>query len=228
MATQLDLQEQEQIDELKAIWNQYGNLITWTLTLALLAYAGWMGWNFYQREQSAKASAMYDELDRAAAAGDADKVARVFADLKERFPRTTYAPQGAMQAAKTQFDKGQADAAQASLAWVVDSSADAEVKDLARLRLAALLMDGKKFDEALKQLDAVKTAAYAALVSDRRGDVLLAQGKKAEAKAAFEAAYKGLDERSDYRRVVDAKLTALGGAPAAAEAASAAASGAAK
>ena len=107
MSTQLDLQEQEQLDALKAFWKTYGNLITWLLILALGVYAGWNGWQYWQRDQGMKAGAMFDELERAAQAGDADRAGRVFADLKERFPRTAMAQQGALLAAKTQFDKGQ-------------------------------------------------------------------------------------------------------------------------
>ena len=115
MATNLDLQEQEQIDAVKAFWGQYGNLITWTVTLVLVAFAGWNGWNWWQREQAVKASAMFDEMDQAVQAGDADKAARVFKDLKDRFGRTTYAQQAGLLVAKVQADKGQADAAIASL-----------------------------------------------------------------------------------------------------------------
>src|SRR5262245_47642677 len=70
MATHLDLQEQEQVDALKAFWQQYGNLITWALVAALLVYSGITGWQYWQREQAGKAGAMFDELDRAANAGD--------------------------------------------------------------------------------------------------------------------------------------------------------------
>lgn len=226
MATQLDLQEQEQLDELKAFWKQYGNLITWVLVITLGAYAGFNGWNWWQREQAIKASAMYDELDRAVQASDADKVARVFADLKERYPRTSYAQQAGLLAAKLQYDKGQADAARASLAWVAEHAAEDEYRAMARLRLAGVLADAKQYDEALKQLDAAKGGKeFEPLVADRRGDILLAQGKKDEAKAAYLAAWKAMDPALDYRRLVDAKLTALGAAP---EAPQGAASGAAK
>ena len=143
MATPLDLQEQEQIDQLKAFWNQYGNLITWTLTLALAGFAAWNGWNWWQREQSVKASALYDELDRVAQAGDAERVARAFGDLRQRFPRTLQAQQGALLAAKVQADKGQADAALATLAWVADNAGEEEYRIVARLRAAGLLMDKK-------------------------------------------------------------------------------------
>ncbi len=228
MATPLDLQEQEQVDQLKAFWKQYGNLISWILIIALGGYAAWNGWNFWQRDQASKANAMFDELERAAQAADVERTARVFADLKERFPRTTYTEHAALLAAKVQADKGQTDAALASLGWLSDNGGDDELRHIARLRAAGLLMDKKQYDAALAQLDAAAqgngSKEFEALVSDRRGDVLLAQGKADEARKAFAAAYKAIDEKLDYRRLIDAKLTALGAAPAAAGA-SAAASG---
>jgi predicted negative regulator of RcsB-dependent stress response len=222
MATQLDLQEQEQVDALKAFWKQYGNLITWTLTLALGAFAAWNGWNWYQREQALKASVMYDELDKAAAGGDVDKAARVFADLRERFPKTAFAQQGGLLVARLQAEKNKVDDAKVSLGWVATNAMEEEYQTLAHLRLAGLLLDAKKFDEALKELDAAKAAGFEALVTDRRGDVLLAQGKKAEAVTAYKNAWTTMDDKVDYRRVIEAKLTSLGAAPAPEGAASAA------
>src|SRR5262245_34217932 len=221
MATHLDLQEQEQVDALKAFWQQYGNLITWALVAALLVYAGITGWQWWQREQAGHAGAMFDEFERAANAGDLDKTARVAADLKERFPRTAFTQQAMMLAAKLQFDKGKADEARASLTWVVEHAVDDEYKALARLRLAALMLDAKQYDDALKQLDAVPAGAFAALAADRRGDVLLAQGKKDEARAAYQRAFQSMDDKVEYRRLVDAKLTALGASPTVAAAAAA-------
>jgi len=228
MATQLDLQEQEQLDTLKTFWKQYGNLLTWTVIAALAAFAGWNGWNYWQREQGFKAGAMFDELDRAFTAGDADKTQRVLTDLQARFPKTSFAEQGALLAAKLQFDKGQLDAARASLAWLADKGVQDETRTIARLRLAAVLSSESQHDEALKVLDAATALGFEALVADRRGDILLAQNKPAEARAAYQLAWAGMLPTLDYRRVVDAKLTALGAAPAPAVAASAAASGASK
>ena len=213
MATHLDLEEQEQLDQLKHFWKQYGNLVTWVLIAALGAYAAWNGWNWWQRDQAVKAGAMFDELDRAAQAGDAEKSARIFADLKDRYARTAFAQQGGLLAAKVQFDKGQADGALAALAWVAANGVEAEYQSIARLRAAAVLLDQKKYDEALKQLDAAGAPEFAALAADRRGDVLLAQGKKDEAKAAYLKAWQTMDAKVEYRRLIDAKLTALGAAP---------------
>ena len=226
MATHLDLQEQEQVDQLRDFWKQYGNLITWTLILALGGFAAWIGWNWWQREQAGQASAMFDELERAAQAGDAERSARVFTDLKDRFPRTAYAQQGALLTAKVQAEKGQTDAALASLAWASDNAGDDGLRMVARLRAAGLLIDKKQYEPALAQLDAAAQGKVAnefdALLADRRGDVLLAQGKKEDARKAFDAAYKALDEKLEYRRLIEAKLTALGAAPAPAASASAA------
>ena len=224
MATQLDLEEQEQLDQLKAFWAQYGNLISGVLIVVAAAYLSWFGWNWYQRDQGVKAGAMYDEFDRALQAADAERAGRIFNDMKDRFPRAAFTGQAGLAAAKLAGEKGQADAARADLAWVADSASESEYRTIARLRLAGLLLDEKKYDEALKQLDGVDGAEFQALAADRRGDVLLAQGKAEEAKAAYAKAWAAMDAKVDYRRVVEAKLNVLGVDPAA-SAASGAGSG---
>ena len=221
MATNLDLEEQEQLDQLKAFWNKYGNLVTWLLIAALGSYAAWNGWNWWQRDQGAKAGSMYEQLDKAVQAGDVDQAARVFADLKGRFPGTAFTEQGGLLTAKLQFEKGKADDALATLGWVEANATETEYQTIARLRAAGVLLDQKKYDEALKRLDAISlkdgAAEFGALVDDRRGDVLMAQGKPEDAKAAYTKAWTAMDARVEYRRLVEAKLTVLGAAPTAAK-----------
>ena len=210
MATHLDLEEQEQLDQLKAFWKQYGNLLTWVLIALLGAYAAWNGWNYWQRDQSVKAGAMFDALEAAAQTGDADRAARVFADMRSRYPNTAFTQQGALLAAKTQFDKGQLEPARATLTWVAENASEDEYKTVARLRLAGILLDEKRYDEALKQLEGAAPGEFQPLVADRRGDILLAAGKKDEAIAAYRAAWTGMDAKVDYRRLIEAKLNSLG------------------
>jgi predicted negative regulator of RcsB-dependent stress response len=214
MAQQLDLQEQEQVDALKAFWKQYGNLITWTITLVLAAFAGYNFWLKHERDQAAQASTMYGELQIAAEANDATRAARIFGDMKARAPKATYTQLAGLLAARVQNDKKDAVNATATLQWVADNGND-ENAAVAHLRLAGLLSDAKKYDEALKQLDLVKPGAFAALVADRRGDIDLAKGEKAAATTAYKAAWDGLPATAQYRLLVEAKLTALGAAPAA-------------
>jgi predicted negative regulator of RcsB-dependent stress response len=210
MAKQLDLEEQEQLDELKHFWKQYGNLISIALIVVFGSIAAWNGWQYWQRTQAAQAATLFDEVDRAALSGDVAKLERSLADMKDRFGRTTYAQQAGLLAAKVFYEKGNADSAKAALGWVAEQSSDAGYQAIARLRLSAVLLDAKAYDPALKQLDASYPAEFAALVADRKGDILAAQGKKAEAITEYNKAYKGLDDRAEYRRLVEVKLNALG------------------
>ena len=211
MASHLDLEEQEQLEQLKAFWKRWGNLITWVLTAVLAAFAAWQGWQMYQRDQAAKAGAMYDEFDRALAAQDVDKAAIAAGDLKSRYGGTGYAAQAGLQVAKLQLDKGKADDAKQSLTWVAEQGAEGgPYRDVARLRLAGMQLDAKAYDEAAKTLDAIKTTEFAALVADRRGDLLLLQDKRDAAKAEYQKALAGLEKTQDYRRIVEAKLATLG------------------
>jgi len=210
MSNHLDLEEQEQLEALKHFWKQYGNLINGVLIAILLAVAGWNLYQYWQRSQAAQAAALYDEVERVASSGDTVRLDRVLGDMKDKFGSTRYAQQAGLLAAKVYFDAGKPDAAKAALAWVADKSSDEGYQAIARLRLAGILLDAKAYDEALKQLSGSFAPEFAALVADRRGDVYLAQGKKAEAGAEYLKAFNGLDEGNEYRRLVDVKLAALG------------------
>ena len=226
MAQQLDLQEQEQVDALKAFWARYGNLIMWTVTLLLVAFAGYNYWMKLQRDKSSAASTIYGELQSAADAGDAKRAAQIFGDMQAKAPKTTFTQLGALLVAKAQADKGDTANATANLQWVADHGND-ENAAVAHMRLAGLLADATKYDDALKQLALVKPASFGPLVADRRGDIELAQGQLDAATKAYKVAYDGLPAAAQYRILVEAKLTKLGAAPAA-SAASAATAGAAQ
>jgi predicted negative regulator of RcsB-dependent stress response len=210
MAKHLDLEEQEQLAEIKHFWNEYGNLITWVLIAVFGSIAAYNGWQYWQRTQGLQAGALYDEVERAAQAGDAARVEQAFADMKDKFARTTYAQQAGLLAAKVMVDKGNKDGAKAALAWVADKASDEGYQAVARLRLASVLIEAKAYDDALKQLAGDMPKEFEPLAADRRGDIYSLQGKKIEAKAEYSKAFKGLDERSEYRRLVEVKLSALG------------------
>ena len=210
MANNLDLEEQEQLDQLKHFWKQYGNLITWALILVLGAFAGWNLYQRWQQSQASQAAALYDEVERVAKAGDVAKLDRVMADMKDKFPGTAYAQQAALMSAKVYFEAGKIEQAKASLSWVAEKSSDEGYQAIARLRLAAVLMEAKAYDEAFKQLNGAFPAEFAALVADRKGDIFSLQGKKSEARAEYEKAYKTFGDRAEYRRLVEVKLNALG------------------
>lgn len=210
MANHLDLEEQEQIDQLKHFWKQYGNGITWLLILVLGAVGGWNAYQQWQRSQAVQSSAMYDEVERAAKVGDMAKLDRVFGDIKEKFGSTTYAQQAGLLAAKQYHSAGNVDAAKQALHWVAEKSSDPGYQAIAKLRLAGVLADAKAYDEAMVQLSGSFPANFEALVADRKGDILLLQSKKAEALAEYAKAYQRFDANTQYRRLVEIKMNSLG------------------
>jgi predicted negative regulator of RcsB-dependent stress response len=213
MATHLDLDQQEQLDEFKALWKRYGSLALTVLALAAIVFSGLNFWRGHQRDETRKAAMLVDELELSAQAGDLEKTARVWSDLQKSYSATAYAQQAGLRVAKLQFDKGQLDSAVSSLTWVAEQGLDSEVKTMARVRLSGVLIDQKKYDDALKQLNLAVGVPFAGLVADRRGDVLMAQANTDAAKEAYLQALQSLPESLDYRVVVEAKLAALGVAP---------------
>ena len=205
-----DLEEQEQLATLTAWWKQYGNLVTWLLIIGLAAYAGWNGWNYYQRSQVIQAGQLYDELQRAVAAKDNAKVQRAASDMSAKFAGTAYAQMGALAAAKNAFDANDTKAAKAQLQWVAEHGSD-EYKAIAKIRLAGILLDEKAFDEGVKVLAGDFPEQFAGAVADRKGDILVAQAKIEEARAAYKLALDKTDEKNPGRQLIQLKLDALGG-----------------
>jgi predicted negative regulator of RcsB-dependent stress response len=214
-----DLEEQEQIATFKAFWSKYGNLITWVLILALGSFAAYNFWKSHSRKQTVEASALYDEQTDALVAKDNAKSQRIASDIQSKYKRTVYAQMSALAAAKTAFEANDLKTAQTQLQWVIDNGND-EYKSLAQLRLAGVLLDEKNFDGALKLLNGKFLPQFAAEVADRKGDVLVAQNKIADARAAYVAALAAMGPKHPGSQLVRIKLEAIGGtAPAAPKAA---------
>ena len=213
-----DLEEQEQIANFKAFWARFGNLISWLLIIALGSYAGYNFWNSHKRTQTAEAAALYDQMSEAAQAnGGPDtsaKVQRMASDIEGKFGGTAYAQMAALVAAKTAFDAKDLKTAKAQLQWAADHGND-EYKSIARLRLSGVLLDEKAYDQALALLNGDFLPQFAAEVQDRKGDVLVAQNKLPEARTAYQAALDKMDKKNPGRQIVQIKLDAIGGAPAA-------------
>lgn len=213
MANHLDLDEQEQLDQFKHFWKQYGNLITWVLIVVLGAFAAWNAYEYWQRSQATQAAAMFDEVERSIATGDVAKVERALSDMNAKFGSSSYAQQAGLLAAKTFYEKGNLDASKKALATVAEKASDVGYQAIAKLRLSSALIESKNYDDALKQVSGTFPKEFEPMAADRRGDVLALQDKPAEAKAEYVKAYKGFDEKSGYRRLVEVKLNALGGDP---------------
>jgi predicted negative regulator of RcsB-dependent stress response len=207
-----DLEEQEQLASLKAWWQDNGTLVLAIVAAVALAVSGWFGWRGWQANQAMQAGALYETLVRAAQGGDAKALRDAGGALAEGYPRTLYASMGALAAARFHFDRGDLKSARAQLQWVIERSSSEELKDLARLRLAAVLLDDKAYDEALQLLEAKHAAPMAAQYAALKGDILVAKNQAAEAKAAYRLALEKAERGNEaFRSSVQMRLDALGG-----------------
>ena len=210
MAT-YDLDEQERLDELKAWWKRWGSLVMMGLAVAIAAAAGWRYWQNHTVTQNLEAATIYEKLTQSLAANDAKGAREAGAMLIDQYKDTGYAPRAALLLAKLNVVGKDLKSAQSQLEWAVANSKEPAVKDLARLHLAGVQLDQKQYDAALKTLAGSHSDAFAFRFEDLRGDVLMAQGKKAEARAAYQAAFGKMEKDNPYRSIVELKLDALGG-----------------
>ncbi|MDR5820384.1 MULTISPECIES: tetratricopeptide repeat protein [unclassified Caballeronia] len=204
--------EQESIESVKAWWAKWGNATTWIVLAVLIVAAGYNGWNFWQRRQAAEASVLYDHLQQAVNGPDQALVARMASDMEDKFGGTAYAQMGALAAAKSLYAAGNAAGAKTQLQWVIDHAKDDEYKQIAKLRLALVLLDEKNYDAGLKLLADAPLDAFKGVIADRRGDLLAAQGKRDDARASYKVALDALPANdTSARQLVQFKLDALGG-----------------
>ena len=207
-----DLEEQEKLDDLKAWWARWGNTVATVLVVASIAAAAVQGWRWWNAKKVEEAAVLFNAVTQAARANDVAKARDATLALTDKFAGTGYAPRAAFLLAKIQFDAGDTTAARAQLQWIVDRADEQELKEIARYRLAELLLNDKQYDEALKMLDARHGDPFAGLYADLRGDALAAAGRADDARTAYQAALGKFDAKSPYRNYVQVKLDALGGA----------------
>ncbi|MDD4964783.1 MAG: tetratricopeptide repeat protein [Gallionella sp.] len=208
----LDLQEQEQLETLKSWWKDNGTSITIVVSVFLIGTLGWWGLKTYQSKQAHDAATLFQQFNEQIGSNDPKRVNDAAAALTDKFGTTLYATKAALAAAQVNEQSKNLAQAKTQLTWVIEHAKEARLKDVARLRLAAILLDAKQYADALKQLEGEHPAAFDALYADLKGDVLAAQGKTAEAQAAYKLAFDKTDAKSNYRNLIEIKLDGLGAA----------------
>ncbi len=206
----VDHEEQEKLDTLKAWWNRYGAIITIMLAVAVATIGGTKVWEYFQRQQAQQAADLYALLKQVQTTGDLMKITDAAHLLTEGYPSSGYAPRAALIVAKASVDAGDLQRAKTHLQWVMENAKEPEMIDLARLRLATILLDEKNYAAALQQLNTRHSNAFSGLYADLKGDVLLASGKIEEARLAYEAAVNALSKSTNYYNIVQMKADALG------------------
>lgn len=207
----LDLEEQEQLDELKAWWKKHGIFVVATLAAFVIGIGGWRFWDYWTTRQASDASVLFEQVIQAANSGDGKVVKDLTARIMEDQPRSAYSAPAAWLAGRANHGAGDAKSARAQYEYALDHAKDDGLEQLARLRLAALLLDQKDYAGAMKHLEHTHDPAFAGLYANLKGDVLAAQGKRAEAQAAYKQALERMDDKSSLRSLVEIKMDGMGG-----------------
>ena len=205
-----DLEEQEQIAQIKAFWEKWGTLITGVVVAGAIAYFGWQGYGWYQKRQVAQAEAAFASFNASIQKKDAD-LAPKLAGLQGSFGKTNYASLASLQMAAVLATDGKYDQAQAPLQWVIEHG-QTENQGAARLRLADIQMQLNQKDAALKTLD-TPVAQYASVFAAKKADIYMMSGDTAKAqevlKAAIETAKKAQPADLVTVESLEAKLKLL-------------------
>ena len=205
----LDLEEQEQVDELKALWKKYGNYITRGVIAFFVLYGIYQGWGYYQTKQSLAASELYQSivvLDEKNTKDILEKSQKLMDD----YSGTPYAGRAAILFAKASYLEGNKDKAKEKLAWASSHAKESATESIALIQLGQILVEEKKYEDALKKVNDVENEGYLGLSNDLKGDILNAMGKKEEAKKAYQEALKRFGPKDPYAKFTQEKLESLG------------------
>lgn len=197
------LDEHEQSERVRNWLKNNGAGLIGGIALGLAVIFGWQWWQKHQVQQAEQANVSYQSALDSIGTADLKKAQAEVGKLENG---NAYANLAALRLAKAQVDAEQAEAAIATLRGI---KADQTLQLLVDLRLARLLTDAGKGEEALKILgDAADSASLEA-----RGDALLATGKRDQARDTYLKALTGMDVAAPQRRLVELKLSDLGGTP---------------
>ena len=206
----LDLEEQEQVDELKAWWKQNGKFVIAGVAAFVIGVGGWRGWQTWTQRQTGEASHLFEQAMQAATANNSKATKELTAQIMENQPRSAYATPAAWLAGRLNFSSGDLKSAKAQYEYALEHAKDDGLEQIARLRLAAVLLDEKDYAGAMKLLEKTHDPAFAGLYANLKGDVLTAQGKHAEAQTAYKTALDQLGDKSSLRPLVEIKMDGMG------------------
>lgn len=183
-----DLSDNEREEQLRRWWADNWLWIVGGIALGLGALAGWNYWQTSKLKAAELDESSYLAVLDALGRDDKQAAIKQADDLRKLHPKSPYADQSDLALARHAVDQRDFDAAVLRLRAVADSSRDAELRLIATTRLARVLAEQGKHEEALKLLDVTKAGTFVPLYHDLRGDILAARGDAAGARQAYDAA----------------------------------------
>lgn len=207
--------EEEQVEAIKKWWDDNGKSLIVTVVVVLVGYFGWNGYQDHQRTQGEAAASIYQQLMTKATKplseqteADKTELETVAAQLKNDYPNSLYAQFAGLYLAKFAIEANNFDAAAAELKALVDAQASGPVTYLAQVRLARVLIQQDKLDDALALVATTPEPSFTAQYEETKGDALFAKGELTQALTAYQAARTaatslGINTQSLQRKIDD-------------------------
>jgi predicted negative regulator of RcsB-dependent stress response len=202
--------EEQELEALKEWWQEYGRTIVVGVVIGLGGVFGWTSWQNHQQSQAEKASMFYQRLIDDAARDRHQAVGKQAASLADEFSNSGYAVLAALLAAKSAYAENDLEGAKRQLVWMISQSAESSFKDIARIRLARLLIQENNLDEALSTLNGIDDDAFSATANEIRGDIRYLEGDMVGARTAYQKALTGDTIPGAMRSRVQMKVDDLG------------------
>ncbi len=180
--------EEQQVEALKSWWKENGTAVIIGALLGIGALGGWRGWGWYQEKQAENASDIFASVQESMIAGDRASFREQAETLRTDYASTPYAVLATLHEAKAQAEQGDLEAAAESLRWAVKHSAQPSIRDVARIRLARVLVADHKLDAAQTVIEKEFSDGYQSLVHEIQGDILISRGEPEQAKQAYDLA----------------------------------------
>lgn len=203
------LTEQEQVELLKKWLKEYGLVILVSVLLALAILFGWRTWQERQMKISLRASALYDEMIIHQAQNNKTLTLNAARKLFRKYKNTLYGEFAALSLAKEAIRTSDFKKAEEYMEWVIKKGQNASLRQIARLRLARLLIAEKKLPFALKALRNVEDKSFKGMIEEIKGDAYLALKEPEKAREAYGQALKSLPNAEIIRPLLQMKYDNL-------------------
>lgn len=201
--------DDEKVETIKRWWKENGKSVIAGIVLGLGGIFGWRYWVETNESRAERASDIYLAVTRAARQGNLEQVRTQTETLKSDYVRTPYASMAAMDLARLEADGGNLERAEQTLRWAMEQAPSEEVKWLATVRLARVLVALERPTEALDLVAGRIPAGFEALVEELRGDAYRHQGEHVQALQAYERAISASAGGSEYLQMKRDEAAAL-------------------
>lgn len=203
------LTEQEQIQQIKTWLKQYGPTILLGIVIALIMTTSWRYWQNYQNKMLMHASSIYDEMLAFRAQNNEDGATVQAKKLLAHYRKTPYADMASLLLARNAVLNKDYPEATKQLNDVIDHSNNASLREMARIRLARILLAEKKPNEALALLKKMDDKNYLGLADEVRGDAYLIKQDPDAARKAYQLALQELPNAEVVRPILEMKYANL-------------------